>query len=254
MENENSLYFDGRYYDAIVRSLDQYHDLDFYLEIAQLYGGEILELGSGTGRLTIPIARAGFSISGLELEVRLIEQAENKANNESLQISWIEGDMANFKLDKTYDLIFIAFNTFSHLLTRIEIENCFKSVKKHLSVDGIFIIDTFNPLLRVLIKDSSEIRKYTSFSDPYDYEKVCEVCECNNYEIAAQINHLSYMFKIGKKKFTKFAHCRMVFPQEMDSLIHYNGFKIIRKYGTHKKHPFSDESYAQIIICQKKGI
>ncbi|KKL75651.1 hypothetical protein LCGC14_2052780, partial [marine sediment metagenome] len=97
MTNENSLYFDGRYYDAIVSSLDQYHDLDFYLEMAQLYGGEILELGSGTGRLTIPIARAGFSISGLDLEVRFIEQAKIKANNESLKISWIEGDMDNFK-------------------------------------------------------------------------------------------------------------------------------------------------------------
>lgn len=99
MTNENSLYFDGRYYDAMVSSLDQYHDLNFYLEMAQLYSGEILELGSGTGRLTIPIARAGFSISGLELEVRLIKQAKTKTKNEELKITWIQGDMTNFKLE-----------------------------------------------------------------------------------------------------------------------------------------------------------
>ncbi len=252
MTHENSLYFDGRYYDAMVSSLDQYHDLDFYLEMAQLYGGEILELGSGTGRLTIPIARAGFSISGLDLEVRLTEQAKNKANNESLKISWIEGDMTNFKLDKTFDLIFFAFNTFSHLLTRVDIENCFKSVKKHLSEEAVFIIDTFNPSLRVLIKDSSEIRNYTTFPDPYSGELV-EVFESNAYESTTQINNLTYKFKIGKKEFKKIAHCRMVFPQEMDELLHYNGFKVLQKYGNHQKNPFKDGSYAQIIICQKKN-
>ncbi|HDZ18600.1 hypothetical protein LCGC14_0834320 [marine sediment metagenome] len=250
MTHENSLYFDGRYYDAIVSSLDQYHDMNFYLEIAQIYGGEILELGSGTGRLTIPIARAGFSISGLELEVSLIDQAINKSNNESLKIPWIEGDMTNFKLDKTFDLIFIAFNTFSHLLTRVDIENCFKSVKKHLSEEGVFIIDTFNPLLRVLIKESSEIRNYTTFPDPYSGELV-EVFESNAYEITTQINKLTYKFKIGKKEFKRVVHCRMVFPQEMDELMHYNGFKVLHKYDNHQKDPFTDGSYAQIIICQK---
>ncbi|MBY8985697.1 MAG: class I SAM-dependent methyltransferase [Candidatus Lokiarchaeota archaeon] len=250
MENENSLYFDGRYYDAIVKSLDQFHDLNFYLEIAKLYGGKILELGSGTGRLTIPIARAGFSISGLELEVRLIEQAKNKTKNEELNIPWIKGDMTNFKLEKSFDLIFIAFNTFSHLLTRVDIENCLKSVKNHLSKEGVFIIDTFNPFLRTLIKDPSEIRPYTSFSDP-DSVKICDVFESNSYEISTQINHLKYKFKIGINEFLRFAHCRMVFPQELDSLMHYNGFKILYKYGTHAKHPFGNDSYAQIIICQK---
>ena len=250
MENENSLYFDGWYYDAIVKSLDQFHDLNFYLEIAKLYGGEILELGSGTGRLTIPIARAAFSISGLELEARLIGQAKNKTKNEELKITWIKGDMTNFKLEKSFDLIFIAFNTFSHLLTRVDIENCLKSVKNHLSKEGVFIIDTFNPFLRVLIKDPSEIRPYTSFSDP-DSDKICDVYESNSYEISTQINHLKYKFIIESNEFLRFAHCRMVFPQELDSLMHYNGFKILYKYGTHAKHPFGNDSYAQIIICQK---
>ncbi|KKM17136.1 hypothetical protein LCGC14_1678770, partial [marine sediment metagenome] len=154
-------------------------------------------------------------------------------------------------LDKTFDLIFIAFNTFSHLLTRVDIENCFKSVKKHLSKKGVFIIDTFNPLFRVLIRDSSEIRKYTTFPDPYSDELV-EVFESNTYEIITQINKLMYKFRIGKKEFKKVAHCRMVFPQEMDELLHYNGFKILHKYGNHQKNPFKDGSYAQIIICHKK--
>ncbi len=252
MANENSFYFDGRYYDAIVNSLDQFHDLNFYLEVAKLYGGEILELGSGTGRLTIPIARAGFSISGLELEVRLIEHARNKTKNEELKITWIKGDMTNFKLKKTFDLIFIALNTFSHLLTRVDIENCLKSVKNHLSKEGVFIIDTFNPLLRVLIKDPSEIRMYASFSDP-DSDKICEIYESNSYEIATQINHLKYKFKIGNNELLKFVHCRMIFPQELDSLMHYNGFKILQKYGTHAKHPFGNDSYAQIMICKKNN-
>src|SRR5512134_1834309 len=79
---------DGRHYDA----LKAQNDVPFYLSQAQMARGPVLEIGCGTGRVTIPLAAAGAEITGLDVSASMLEEAKRKAQNQGLRINWIAAD------------------------------------------------------------------------------------------------------------------------------------------------------------------
>ena len=102
--------------------------------------GSVLELASGTGRLTQSILELGLDYTGLELSQSYLDQAKTKYGNRA---NFILGDMRNFDLRMEFDLIFIGFNSFLHNLTLGDAENCLSCVRKHLSNNGDFLLSIF---------------------------------------------------------------------------------------------------------------
>ena len=107
------LYRDGRHYDALNSFLVA--DIPFYEEEARKAGGLVLELACGTGRLTIPIARSGVEIVGLDLSASMLAHARTKAKALGVDIEFVEGDCRSFDLGRKFALIFMAFNSMQHL-------------------------------------------------------------------------------------------------------------------------------------------
>lgn len=87
-------------------------DLEFYLELAKVAPGPALELGCGTGRLVIPLAREGIDITGLDLSAPMLAHANRALAREPLETrtraAFVEGDMTRFHLGREFGLIFIA--------------------------------------------------------------------------------------------------------------------------------------------------
>src|SRR5687767_14825138 len=94
-------------------------DIPFYLELAREASAKdqsVLELACGTGRVTIPVAQAGVNIAGLDRSPAMLAVAQRKA--EALaNVRWVEGDMANFKLEEQFGLVIIPFRSFLLLMT-----------------------------------------------------------------------------------------------------------------------------------------
>jgi 2-polyprenyl-3-methyl-5-hydroxy-6-metoxy-1,4-benzoquinol methylase len=107
------LYADADFYDQ--EFAKRTHEIPFYLKQARLACGPILEVCCGTGRLTLPIARAGGDITGLDVAPAMLERARRKATSEKLSVSWIEGDCRQIASDRKYALIFSATNAMQHL-------------------------------------------------------------------------------------------------------------------------------------------
>lgn len=121
-------------------------DVAFYLREARKTGGPILELACGTGRIAIPLARAGFEIVGLDKSPLMLRIARGKATG-LRKLLFCKGDMERFDLGRRFRLILIPFRSFQHLLTPDAQRSCLSGVRKHLTRDGRFIVQLFDPRL-----------------------------------------------------------------------------------------------------------
>ena len=159
------LIYDANIYDAMNTNLD---DLHFYKRwLPENKDAQILELCCGTGRLTLPIAKEGYDITGVDYTPSMLAQAKVKASEAGLEISFIEADIRILNLPEKYDLIFIPFNSIHHLYKNEDLFKVLSVVKNHLKDGGLFLFDCFNPNIQYIVegeKEQKEIAAYTTMT------------------------------------------------------------------------------------------
>jgi len=252
MKSKNSvpIYLDGRHYD--LRNKGFVADIPFYSRQIKKYGKPVLELACGTGRVTIPIAEQGIQITGLDISNEMLAQARKKAKEKRVKVEWVKADCRDFNLHKKFNLIIFPFNSIAYLHNLQSIERCFNCVKNHLRKQGGFIIDFFNPRLDLLFRDSSKRYPLIQYPDP-DGKGTVVVTESTFYDSATQINKVKNYYKIGdSEEFIEELNMRIFYPQELDALLHYNGFTIESKFGNYDELPFISSSPKQLIVCSKE--
>jgi ubiquinone/menaquinone biosynthesis C-methylase UbiE len=125
-------------YDIEYRNVVE--DIPFYTESFKDISSPLLELGCGTGRLIFPLASSGHKILGLDISGEMLKIARRKLRKDysSLKdsIDLVKGDMRNFDLKKSFGGVLIAFNTFMHLISIEDQDNCLSSVYRHLEPGG----------------------------------------------------------------------------------------------------------------------
>ncbi|MDR2083845.1 MAG: class I SAM-dependent methyltransferase [Bacteroidales bacterium] len=239
------LIYDASIYDGLNTFL---FDLQFYKKwLPKNKDAKILELCCGTGRLTLPIAKDGYNICGVDYTSSMLEQAKIKASEAGLEINFIEADIRTLNLQKKFDLIFIPFNSIHHLYNNDDLFKTLNVVKNHLKDDGLFLLDCFNPNIRYIVESEKEqkvIAEYTT----NDGRKVL-IKQTMRYENSTQINRIEWHYFInGEFHSIQNLDMRMFFPQELDSYLEWNGFNIIHKFGGFEKEAFSDNSEKQIYV------
>ena len=106
-------------------------------------GGPAFELGIGTGRIALPMYEKGVSVLGIDASEEMLEKLRAKPGGNEIEL--FAGSFAQFDLDRQFSLIYVVANTFFVLLSQEEQVQCFASVRKHLSPDGVFVLETFVP-------------------------------------------------------------------------------------------------------------
>ena len=105
--------------------------------------GRALELAIGTGRIGLPLAMRGTPVDGIELSADMVDELRAKPGGEDLQVSI--GDMSRVRMDATYDLVYLVFNTIGNLLTQDDQVRCFENAAAHLSPTGVFVLECRMP-------------------------------------------------------------------------------------------------------------
>ena len=245
----DSIYFDGRHYDALWPGLQRQNELAFYLRCVREFGEPVLELGCGTGQLTVPLAQAGVKMTGLDLSEPMLTRAKEKSVEQNVEVEWVKADCRDFALDQQFGLIFFPANSLLHLLTWQNLQACLTQVKKHLKPEGTFVFEIFNPSLIMLMRDPSQRYPVGAYADP-DGRGTITVTENNVYDAATQINHIHWHYRLeGQQEISAELNLRMVFPQEMEALLHYNGFRLAAKYDDYDETPFAAQSSRQLVVC-----
>ncbi len=248
--NDEYFYINGQHYDYMIKSRQAHDSIPFYVRYAKMYGSPVLELACGTGRITIPIAKEGLSVIGLDFSEKMLDHAKRKSKENDLDIEWVQGDMINFSLNKKFCTIIMPGAAMNWIVDNKSMENCLINVRKHLKQNGRFIFDAFNPDLDILQREGSKIYPMYDYPNP-EGEGTVFVAGSNSYDKVSQINYFNSYYKFEGKEIVKELKLRMFFPQELDALLYYNGFIIDNKYGTFKEEPFNSDSNLQIIICHK---
>ncbi len=250
-EFKNTIYHDSqRYDDEMYWKKD---DMEFWkLILDTTPNKKILELASGTGRLAVPLIREGADYSGLEISSEFCETAREKISHFRYEHSIIQGDMRDFNLNQTYDLIFIGFNSFLHLLKNEDAFACFECVKKHM-VKGKsrFIIDIFVPDPLFLYQPENMRYPVMEYIDSVTNEKI-EVEETSSYDPTTEINKISWYYKAETPADNRNYNftMRMYFPDTMNRILTDAGFTINNVWGDHVQTPFNEGSTLQIYDCQ----
>jgi SAM-dependent methyltransferase len=243
-----ALYEDAEFYDLEFR--DRSDDVAFYRRWASAAHGPVLEIACGTGRITLPLARAGAAMTGLDVSEPMLARARAKAAAEGLAISWHLADARAFELGQRFDRVFMAANALQHLHDLESHQALFRCVRRHLAPGGRFVIDVFNPNVAKLAR-SKEVRYlFKTLTDGAGGPIRVEAA--SHYDDALQVLHftLSYLAPGGTLLRTKEVAMRCLFPQELALLVRHAGFVVERAWGGHDERPFGPGAPKQILECR----
>jgi ubiquinone/menaquinone biosynthesis C-methylase UbiE len=259
MLREDSIYAWPEYYDWTSTGLDR--DITYYTELARQSGGPVLELGCGTGRISLAIAGQRIPVVGLDASPAMLARARQKAEEMGLSefVRWVEGDMSRFELEERFPLIIIPYRSFLHLLTVREQIETLKRVRKHLTDDGLFAFNVFVPHVRDLVEMDGVYSFRGSFPVPGTRETVelYDLTEYDHFYQLARVTRYIERFDENGRSLERIKgtfHLRYIYPSELNHLLTLCGFKVVQRYGSFHRSPFDARSQELIIEAVKRKV
>jgi len=250
----------AEYYDLIHRGLPG--EAEFYVGQAVRIGGPALELGCGTGRLSIPMAMSGVAVTGLDNSRRMLDECRAKLRavgplKGSLQL--VEGDMRAFELPGRYRYIAIAYRTFMHLLEVESQRACLRAVRRHLADDGVCILNVWSArpsaIAAWMAMGRESFYEAGRFPIPgtdrvlIDYGTI----RCDEFRQTFQEDHVIHTAgPSGRILRTKRLSIERVWftPREMEHLLLSCGFEIAALFGDFDCSPFTASSTEMIWVLR----
>ncbi len=252
-----ALYERPRYYDHAYRAHKA--DVAFYSALAAKRGGSVLELGAGTGRITLALARAGVEVVGVDQSRAMLERAAERIERlpaaARTRVQMRAGDMRTIRLRRRFDLVIAPFNLFMHLFSRSDIEQALATVRAHLAPSGRFVMDVMMPDLGTLRRDPERVYRCRPIFDPTDGKRYA-YGETFDYDARSQVQTVRMMFqRLDRPELdhTTPLCLRFYFPEELAALLHYNGFTIEHSFGDFDRSPLTEHSEHQVLIARLRN-
>jgi len=247
----------ARFFDA--EYADYMDDLPALQAYAQRTDGPLLELGCGTGRLVIPLARAGYAITGVDLSPAMLAIAHEKraAANLTERVTLIEGDYAAAALGGPYRFAFCVMNTFLHLLTIEEQVAALRHWRQHLAPRGLLLLDLFHPDHRQLAELDGRLVWDKTWNDPASGATVMKFVACTG-DPARQILHVTMIYDEitpdGALRRTVGPYdIRYMGRFEAELLLERAGYVLETVYGGWDLSPFEGNCDRLILVARRRG-
>ncbi|XTZ16061.1 class I SAM-dependent methyltransferase [Micromonospora echinospora] len=200
-------------------------------------GGRALEFAVGTGRVAIPLAERGVSVTGIELSRPMLDQLRTKADEATIPV--VVGDMATTVVPGEFSLVYLVFNTISNLLTQAEQVACFRNAARHLTPGGRFVIELWVPELRKLPPGQPAV-VWLSESDYIGLD---------TYDVLHQhvVSH-HFRFGAGREATLGRSPHRYIWPAELDLMAQLAGFELESRHADWDGSEFTAESRSHVSV------
>lgn len=258
---EANFHYPAEYYDEDYTSgVPSRGDIEFYQRHAAEKGSPVLELGCGTGRILIPIAQSGIDCSGLDMSREMLAVCEKKAHDLELRNVRLDcASMDDFHYDRKFNLIYIPFRSFQHLLTTESQMRCLQLVREHLNDGGKFILDVFAPNIERLGhygQKKEQWEKEFSRKNEQTESTITRYFQARA-DFAHQIIHVEMKWEernsagilVARKEGT--FDLRYLFRFELEHLLSRCGFAPTF-YGHFDERPYDYISGEMVAVCTKK--
>ena len=242
-------------YDGVYAYVN--HDLPYYVREALRDGGPVLELGCGTGRVAVALARAGVDLVGVDFSPRMLEAARRNLDAAGAldgSVTLVEADMRDFEPSEVggpFALVLIPFRGFLSLLTVPDQVSTLLNIKRHLAPDGELIIDLFVPDPEMLVQEGDTPRHFRDVTDPRTGSRyvLWQQSAYDNYNqiIDARIivERLTAGGVVEERRFLDF-QIRYIHYWEMRHLLTACGYEVLEVLGDFDGSPFDDSSTEMI--------
>lgn len=237
-------------------------DIAYYVELASGTEGPVLEIGCGTGRILLPIARAGNRVTGLDSSRSMLDICRRKLAAEPAGVSslaeLVHGDMRDFSLERVYPLVLIPFRAFQHLLTVEEQVQALHCVGRHMPAGGRLVIDLFNPNMEYIMDESrrTEFGEEPPFEMP-DGRKVTRRFRNPSVDLGEQLMDCEIIYRIedpdgGTEEVVHGFSLRYLFRFEAEHLLARSGFEVEEVLGGFNGEAFGSSWPGEIIISASR--
>jgi SAM-dependent methyltransferase len=229
----------ARSYDADSIRGDEDETVAFLAGVAG--GGDVLELAVGTGRIAVPLRAAGVRVDGIELSQDMVDRMREKPGGDQVQVTM--GDMSRVGTGRTYRLVYLVFNTIGNLLTQDDQVRCFENAARHLSEDGVFVLECRVP--------TAPARADHQFIDVerLELDRVgLGVCRYDPVSQVLDVNHVHLgVDGLGFKPI----RLRLAYPPEFDLMARIAGLGLRDRWGGWNGEPFTAASWRHISVYER---
>ena len=248
----------GALYDA-VPAYGVRRDVAFYVEEATRAGGPVLELGCGTGRITLPIARAGVAVTGLDASEGMLARCRMKLDAEPdavrERVTLRRADARDFSLGATFALAIAPFRILQHVVAVDDQLRCLTSVARHVAPGGRLVLDVFNPSFAALTRDRATEQEDTAATLP-DGRVLRRAIRVPRVRWTEQVSETELIYYVGApgetpRRTVQAFDMRWYVPAELVHLLARTGFAVREILGDFDRSPLTDGSPEMIVRAER---
>lgn len=255
MKNMQEYNLIAPFYDIEHASFSE--DLDIYSNYAELAGGKILELACGTGRALLPLARAGYQMTGVDSSTAMLDLARQQVESEGLvdRCRLVEQDMRTLELNQKFRLAFIALGSFGHIITRRDQQSTLTAIRAHLSYGGTFILDISNGDVRYMESMSGQMLHQSTWPDTDQsyYTHFISPASATQHHLLELTHFYDRYTQGGPVQRTAVTTTLYLFERsEIELLLEQAGFVVKDIYGDYQFGSFQLDSPRLICIAEAR--
>lgn len=204
-------------------------------------GGNALEFAVGTGRIALPLIKAGVPVDGIELSQAMVDRMREKPDGNAVEV--IIGDMSRVTTGRRYRLVYLVYNTIGNLLTQDDQVACFTNAARHMDPGGVFVLECRIPTAPCRpghqFVDAEEVTADNVVLGICHYDPVTQILDNNHVHISADGIVLTPI------------SLRLAYPPEFDLMAHVAGLRLRERWGGWNGEPFTATSWRHVTVYER---
>jgi SAM-dependent methyltransferase len=244
----------ARYYDLLHNELVD--DIEFLINVAETTGGPLLELGCGTGRILLPLARSGHRVLGVDASPEMLAVARTRLAGErpavQSRVALRQADFTEIDLDEEFGLAIIAYNTLMHLAPQA-VAKSLTTVRRYLRPNGMLFIDVDNPTdVHDPGQDGLLLMDRTASDAERDEIVVLSVSSIGDGE--RQTRETTWLIDVSPanggpvKRTVAQSTLHYYFAHQLQQILQTAGFRPVGQFGDYQRHPYDADGSPRLLI------
>ena len=228
-------------YDADGGRGDEQETVRFLAGLAG--GADALEFAVGTGRIALPLRAAGVRVDGIELSQDMVDRLREKPGGDQVEVTM--GDMSQVGTGRSYGLVYLVFNTIGNLLTQDDQVHCFENAARHLTGDGVFVLECRVP--------TAPAQPGHQFIDVEQLELDHVQLGVSRYDPITQILDVNHVHLGADRLAFSPIRLRLAYPPEFDLMARIAGLRLRDRWGGWNGEPFTATSWRHVSVYEPAG-